>query len=395
VIVTVTPNPSLDLTYQLPDATGLSDPTVEVHRARSAHLEASGKGVNVSRALTLAGRPSTAVLFVGGTTGHQLLELLATERVPYRTVVQAGPTRVNTTVLIPGGPTTKVNAPGTVPSSDEIDNLVVAVDSELLTLSSEILVQPMAVDGWATDGAAGGTAGDGAAGDGMAGNRAAADDWLLICGSLPPGVDAGRLIGRLVARAHARGWKVAVDSSGAGLRAGFDAGADLLAPNEAELNAVRPGPPAVGAEAIGTAAAGVARERGCELLVSLDADGALWTDGRRILHARGPVVVPVNSAGAGDALLAGWFSAGPGTDPAVRLATAVAWGTAACLAATTVSVGGTPPSVESVLVAERLTDAFNGEPVNRETLDKRPIHSKPIDSKPVHSEPADSPGAVP
>jgi 1-phosphofructokinase len=56
VIVTVTPNPSLDLTCQLPDATGLSDPTVEVHRARSAHLEASGKGVNVSRALTLAGR---------------------------------------------------------------------------------------------------------------------------------------------------------------------------------------------------------------------------------------------------------------------------------------------------------------------------------------------------
>jgi 1-phosphofructokinase len=344
VIVTVTPNPSLDLTYLLPaGGNGLNDPTVEVHRADSATLEASGKGVNVSRALTLAGRSSTAVLFAGGATGHQLLDLLAAERVPYRTVLQAGPTRVNTTVLTAGAGTTKVNAPGTAPTPDEIDNLVVAVDNELITLSSEVFVRN------------------------ASSRRIDPEGWLLICGSLPPGVDAGKLIGRLVGLARAKGWRVAVDSSGAGLSAGFEAGADLLAPNGAELNAVRPGPPAVGTDAIILAAAEVARERGCELLVSLGAEGALWTDGRRALHAKGPAVVPVNSAGAGDALLAGWFCADPGVDPAVRLATAVAWGTAACLVPTTVAVGGTPPAVDEILVVERLTEPLSAGPEPAET----------------------------
>jgi 1-phosphofructokinase len=318
VIITVTPNPSLDLTYLLADDPGagrLTDPTVEVHRAQSASLEPSGKGVNVSRALTQAGRASTAILFAGGATGHQLLELLTAERVPYRTVVQAGTTRVNTSVLTPGGTTTKVNAPGAVVSYAEIDNLVVTVDSELEANSDP--------------------------------------GWLLICGSLPPGPAADRLIGKLVALAHARGWRVAIDSSGAGLRAGLAAGADLLAPNAAELNAIRPDSPAVGADAVIAAAVALGQERGCELLVSLGAEGALWTDGRRSLHARGPIVVPVNSAGAGDALLAGWFSTDPDVDPALRLATAVAWGTAACLVPTTVAVGGNPPSVDSVRVVER------------------------------------------
>jgi 1-phosphofructokinase len=372
VIVTVTPNPSLDLTYLLPAGTGagLNDPTVEVHRAQSVTLEASGKGVNVSRALILAGRPSTAVLFVGGATGHQLLELLAAERVPYRSVLQAGPTRVNTTVLSPGGPTTKVNAPGTRLTPDEIDNLVVAVDNELVAVSS---------DGFSRSGTPGGTA----------------DGWLLICGSLPPGVNADRLLGRLIALAHRRGWKVAVDSSGAGLSAGFTAGADLLSPNQAELNAVRPGPAAIGTEALIAAAAEVARERDCELLVSLGAEGALWTEGRRSLHARGPAVVPVNSAGAGDALLAGWFSAAPGTDPAVRLATAVAWGTAACLAPTTVSVGGTPPPVDAVLVVERLNPPFEGRPLFSEPLTWTPVDHKAGLDPEVDRKPADPQGAPP
>jgi 1-phosphofructokinase len=179
---------------------------------------------------------------------------------------------------------------------------------------------------------------------------------------MPPGVNADRLIGRLIEVAHARGWRVAVDSSGAGLSAGLSGGADLLAPNAAELNAVRSGPPAVGLEAVIEAATATAREHGCELLVSLGAEGALWTDGRRTLHARGPVVTPVNTAGAGDALLAGWFSADTSVDATVRLATAVAWGTAACLVPTTVAVGGSAPVIDAVLVVERLADMDDAQP---------------------------------
>ncbi len=321
MIVTVTANPSLDLTYLMDGASGLDDPAVEVHRARSVSLEASGKGVNVSRALTRAGRPAPAILFTGGATGRQLTDLLTAEGVPYRAIPQATATRVNTTVLTPGGPTLKLNAPGGAPSRNDLDNLVRTVDDELATLSSE---EPGPIG-----------------------------HWLLLCGSLPPGVDAGLLFSRLVDLAHGHGWRVAVDSSGPGLEAGFAAGADLLAPNAAELaTALNLNPDAD----LFHAATAEAARRGCQLLVSLGADGALWTDGEQSRHARGPAVVPVNSAGAGDALLAGWFFTDHSdpADPDRRLVTAVAWGTAGCLAPTTVATGPPPPANDVVLVSDLL-----------------------------------------
>lgn len=85
---------------------------------------------------------------------------------------------------------------------------------------------------------------------------------------------------------------------------------------------------------LGQIARDLARPSGAELLVSLGRDGALWTDGRQVLHGWGPVLTPVNTAGAGDALLAGWLVDAP--TPRDRLARAVAWGRSACLAPTTV-----------------------------------------------------------
>ncbi|WP_010310495.1 PfkB family carbohydrate kinase, partial [Saccharopolyspora spinosa] len=70
MIVTVTPNPSLDRTVQVdrlvPGA---------VHRAFRAHLDPGGKGVNVARALAAAGVPTLAVLPSGGAVGARLAEL--------------------------------------------------------------------------------------------------------------------------------------------------------------------------------------------------------------------------------------------------------------------------------------------------------------------------------
>jgi 1-phosphofructokinase len=339
VIVTVTPNPGLDLTYQLGPA-GLAEP-VEVHRARTATLEASGKGVNVSRALRSAGRDTVAVLFSGGATGRQLLDLLDGESVRHRAVAQTGATRVNTTLLTEAGPTIKVNAPGSALTHGDCDDLVVALDNELITVGS--------------------------------------GSWVLLCGSIPAGsesrqsADPAELVRRVVGSAHAHGCRCAVDTSGAALAAGLAAGADLLAPNAHELAelagslaAVRvPGSTGRGqgsgsvatperAHPGGTAgnatassarlrtASDIAAAHRCELLVSLGAEGAIWTDGERTVHARGPAVVPVNTAGAGDALLAGWFASEP-AGVAQRLATAVRWGAAACLSPTTVRLPAAPP----------------------------------------------------
>ncbi|HKT00234.1 MAG TPA: hypothetical protein VJT31_11945, partial [Rugosimonospora sp.] len=77
--------------------------------------------------------------------------------------------------------------------------------------------------------------------------------------------------------------------------------------------------------------------------------GALWVAGEGAWHASPPLVVPVNTAGAGDALLAGWLYAdGPEDD---RLARAVAWGTAACLMPGTAGDVAARADVSSVRVS--------------------------------------------
>ena len=56
-VVTLTLNPGLDLTYTLTES---MVGEVDVHRATTATLEASGKGVNVSRALHANGIDTVA-----------------------------------------------------------------------------------------------------------------------------------------------------------------------------------------------------------------------------------------------------------------------------------------------------------------------------------------------
>ncbi len=312
MIVTLTPNPGLDLTYTFPPDTG----DVEVHRARTATLEASGKGVNVSRALARAGVATCAVLPVAGGTGRHLRELLGQEGVACRTVAQEGETRVNTTALRPGGETLKLNGPGA--------RLAPAEQADLLAATAAAL-QPVAADGH--------------------------ERWLAMCGSLPPGMEPSS-VAEVVSLAHRHGARVAVDASGSVLVAALAAGADLLAPNQIELAEIlpegrlEPGPQPV--SVLAEVARELSRSSGAELLVSLGPDGALWTDGREVLHGWGPPLTPVNTAGAGDALLAGWLVEAP--SPRDRLARAVAWGRSACLAATTVDPHPGRHGVEGISV---------------------------------------------
>lgn len=300
MIVTVTPNPSVDLTYLLPAGAQAPDSPVEVLRAEQVTLEASGKGVNVSRTLLLSGVPSRCVLPLGGAVGALLRSLLDRAGVPARTVDQQGETRINTSVLSPGAPATKVNGAGAALAAAEQDALVAAVRAEL---------------------------------------AAGPVRWLAVCGSMPPGTDPG-LVGRLVAAARDLGVRAAVDSHGPALAAAVAAGADLLAPNVAELAALEPDVARAerdgDADALVAATVRFAARTGCQVLLSRGPDGALWTDGSRALLAAGEPVQPVNPAGAGDALLAGWLS-GPDDDPTARLVRGVAWGRACCLAATTVA----------------------------------------------------------
>ena len=325
MIVTLTLNPGLDLTYTL------TEPTigaVQVHRAATATIEASGKGVNVSRVLRRNGFRSAAVLPLGGSTGHHLAELLESEGVEHRTVPLPAATRINTTITTGHGETAKVNGPGAPLTRTQLDALAELVGAAL-DADAEVREDQR---------------------------------WLAVCGSLPPGVDPA-VVGEFVSLAHAHSFRCAIDASGPALRAAITAGADLLAPNRFELGEVDPRAAAADTvEALAAVATGIAHRTGAALLISQGADGALFTDGDLVLHGYGPALTPVNTAGAGDALLAGWL-AGDVT-PIEAMGRAIRWSRGACLAATTVATARpAPPRADDGIVV----DTLPGPPAERIT----------------------------
>jgi 1-phosphofructokinase len=295
VIVTVTPNPSVDRTYEIPAlAPG------EINRATRVHQEPSGKGVNVTRALTVNGVPSVAVFPCGGAEGEVLTALLVGERVPYRAVPIAGAVRMNISVTEPGGRATKINEPGAALSSAEL---------ELLTSTALAAAAPTAL-------AAAGPTALAAAGPG---------DWIVCSGSLPPGAppDYYVSVGR---RAHDASLRFALDTSGTALDAGLGARPDVVKPNLDELAEVTGRAITNVSEAV--AGAGAILARGASrAVVSLGADGALLVSPDGAWHAMGSAARVRSTVGAGDALLSGFLAGGGAGEGALR--EAVLWATAA------------------------------------------------------------------
>ncbi|MCT9092009.1 1-phosphofructokinase [Streptomyces sp. ASQP_92] len=278
-ILTVTPNPSLDRTYEVPAlARG------EVLRATGERVDPGGKGVNVSRAVAAAGHRTVAVMPLGGAPGALVAELLAGQGIDVAPVPVAGPTRSNIAVAEPDGTLTKINAPG----------------PQLSAAESELLL------------------------DTVTGHSGRAD-WIACCGSLPRGL-APQWYADLVARAHAAGAKVALDTSGASLIAALRERPDVVKPNAEELAQAVGRPLATIGDAV--KAAEEVRELGAgAVLASLGADGQLLVSALGTYFASAPVALVRSNVGAGDASLAGFLAAG-GQGPDA-LAAAVAHGAAA------------------------------------------------------------------
>ena len=277
MIVTVTPNPSIDRTLRIPPlARG------QVLRAESATAEAGGKGVNVSRALAAHGEATVAVAPLSAASEASFRALLG-DAAPLEVVPIAGPVRSNVSLVETDGTVTKVNEPG-----PELDTAAVAA---LLDRVAEL---------------------------------ARSADWVAGCGSLPPGASVD-FYARLAGRAPA-GVRVAVDADGPALAAAITGGVDLIKPNRAELEALLARRLSTLGDVI-RAAAGVVAGGVLGVLVSLGSDGAVYVDAAGASHADARIDDVVNTVGAGDALLAGFLAGGANRD---ALAEAVAWSVAAC-----------------------------------------------------------------
>lgn len=280
MIVTVTPNPSFDRTLH----TGSFEIGM-VNRATGVTVEGSGKGINVSRALAMSGVASTCV-FPSKLDDAARMESLSehVDGFVWHAVDTGTAVRTNVTIIDDAGRTTKVNEPG--------DTFDAAQQEQLLAAVADV---------------------------------AAGADWLVGCGSLPPGIssDFYRL---LAEQGQATGLRMAIDASGDALKAAVDGKAALIKPNRDELADV------VGREleTLGEVvdAAIEVRDSGVGgVVVSLGSSGAVLVDDTGIVHGVAPTSEVRNTVGAGDGFFAGFLAAG-GVGPDA-LASALSFGRAA------------------------------------------------------------------
>ncbi|GHH30582.1 1-phosphofructokinase family hexose kinase [Streptomyces lanatus] len=257
MILTVTLNTALDITYRVP---ALRPHTS--HRVTEVTERPGGKGLNVARVLAALGHEVTVTGFTGGATGLVVQEqLTGTRGVVDALVPVTGPTRRTIAVVdAHTGDTTQLNEPGPTITPAEWSAFQEAYE-DLLTSASAV----------------------------------------ALCGSLPPGVPVGAYAG-LVRAAKAAEVPVLLDTAGEALRRGVAARPDIIKPNADEL-----------AELTGSheplRATQDARRRGARAVVaSLGRSGllALAPEGR--WRAVPPASLHGNPTGAGDAAVAGLLS---------------------------------------------------------------------------------------
>jgi 1-phosphofructokinase family hexose kinase len=282
VIVTVTPNPSIDRTLRVPVLR-----RGEVVRATGTTSEAGGKGINVARALDEMGVAAVAIAPASEATRARLDALL--DGHPALLVIPIeGEIRTNLSLIEPDGTVTKVNEPGPA--------LEPAVADRLL---DHIAAAIAAIDGV---------------------------DWVVGCGSLSPGL-SDTFYAELASRMPA-GVRVAIDADRGALRVAIGAGVALVKPNRVELEELV-GRPLATIGDVHDAASWLVAGGVAQVLVSLGADGALAVDGSSACHVEAPIDDASNTVGAGDALLAGYLAGGATLS---GLPEAVAWSVAACRA---------------------------------------------------------------
>lgn len=255
-VLTVTLNPALDLTVQLP-ALRLG----EVNRSDNLQVHAAGKGLNVAQVLADLGHQLTVTGFLGEANAQPFEQLFSARGFADEFVRVAGETRSNIKLAEADGRITDINGPGLEVGGAQRDELLARL--ERLVPGHELVV---------------------------------------VAGSLPRGVEVPWFV-ELLQRLVRLGARVALDTSGAALREGLALSPWLIKPNEEELAQARDLDPA-DAQALADEARRL-NARIEHVVMSQGAAGVSWFSTAAAWHAQPPKVRVVSTVGAGDSLLAG------------------------------------------------------------------------------------------
>jgi 1-phosphofructokinase len=256
-IVTVTMNPAFDLTCFVPVLK-----LGEVDRLRAQRVDCGGKGINVACYLAGYGVPVIATGFVGDANSEPFHQLFRDNGVVDRCIAIPGSTRTNVKLV-----------------EEEVVRVtdLNAVGFAIRTEDEALLVERV-------------------------GEAARNCHWVVIGGSLPHGCRT-ELVPLLVEAARAAGAKVMLDTSGRPLVAGLEANPDAVKPNRKELRDVLDHP----IDDVVEAAVALQQRGVGTVILSMDAEGAVFTDGREIIRAVGAARSVQSTVGAGDALVAGYI----------------------------------------------------------------------------------------
>ena len=256
MILTLTINPAIDRNVT-------ADRLVFEDRAYilSRNETAGGRGINASCVIHSFGGKTLAILTSGGKNGKRLEELVRAYGFPVEVTHIKNEIRANLTISDKHGLTIKLNEAGPAMDKSELDKL------EKVTL-----------------------------------HKMEKARWLMLCGSLPPGVPPD-FYARLIEAARKRKVRTVLDADGEALQLGIEAKPTVVHANQGEAERLL-------GEALLTRAhflesAGRIQGMGAEsVILSLGSRGAVGVSGKSVIEALPPRVDALCPIGAGDALAA-------------------------------------------------------------------------------------------
>lgn len=271
MVYTVTLNPALDYSMSVNEIS-----LGQTNRSCEESITFGGKGLNVSYVLAQLGVESVALGFVAGFTGEELVRAVNSVGIKTDFIrLSQGNTRIN--VKLKGEVETEINALGPMVEKKDIDLLFEKTD------------------------------------------RLQSGDTLVLSGSVPPSAGSD-IYQRIMQRLAGKGVRVVVDTSGEVLLNALRYKPFLIKPNVAELEETLKIKIETSEDIIN--AAKKLQAMGAQnVLVSRGPLGAILIDDKQQSYiASAPKIVPKNTVGAGDSMLAG-FIAGveKGYDHAVKL----------------------------------------------------------------------------
>ena len=278
MIVTLTINPAIDRIVSI-DRLAFEDRAY----INSSRESAGGRGINVSSVIHSFGGETLAVLISGGDSGKRLEGLLGKCGYRIAVVPVQNEIRTNLTITDKHGLTVNLNETGPTLAKAEVARVERVVRDTLDHAS-----------------------------------------WLMMCGSIPPGVPPA-FYGKLIAMARHKKVKTLLHADGDALREGIAARPTVVAPNQQEAGRL------LGQTLLTRThyleAAERIRQLGAESVVlTLGSRGAVGAFADGLMEALPPRIDAVCPIGAGDALMAAYAWA---RERRTSVAEALRWGVAA------------------------------------------------------------------